>query len=71
MSRPDVDDPRWAWKEYADELQAELDRIRPAAKASMKGCTRCWGKVKYSGKDFEACVCAYCADLAAALLIKE
>jgi hypothetical protein len=25
MSRPDADDPRWAWKEYADELQAELE----------------------------------------------
>jgi hypothetical protein len=28
MSRPDADDPRWAWKEYADELQAELERTR-------------------------------------------
>jgi hypothetical protein len=28
MSRPDVDDPRWAWKEYADELQAENAKLR-------------------------------------------
>jgi hypothetical protein len=33
MSRPDVDDPRWAWKEYADELQADNKRLREAAQA--------------------------------------
>ena len=50
------------------ELEAQLAALKKAARASMKGCTRCWGKVKYSGKDFEPCVCSYCEALKAALI---
>jgi hypothetical protein len=35
MSRPDVDDPRWAWKEYADELQAENAKLQEKLDAAL------------------------------------
>ena len=48
-------------------LETENKALREAAQRSMKNCARCRGRVNYSGKDFESCVCVACEQLANAL----
>ena len=41
-------------------LIAKVSRLTAGLKAHMQACTRCRGKVKYMGKDFEDCECDPC-----------